>query len=103
MLCFLAVLRSFQERAKVTASVVDIDSDAHTVLFPATVSDRGGGNYEVRRQQGQQITTGGQLCHCARRHEDPKSGKGMITTRSLCNRRCRSSQRSRPPMGWRSC
>jgi hypothetical protein len=35
----------------VTASVLDIESDAHTVLFPATVSDRGSGNYEVRRQQ----------------------------------------------------
>lgn len=45
LLCFC----SFQDRARVTASVVDIESDAHTVLFPATVSDRGSGNYEVRR------------------------------------------------------
>jgi hypothetical protein len=55
-LCSPAVPCSFQERARVTASVVDIESDAHTVLFPATVSDRGSGNYEVRWHDGQRIT-----------------------------------------------
>lgn len=57
MMCCPAVPCSFQERAKVTASVVDIESDAHTVLIPATVSDRGSGNYEVRRQQGQAVAS----------------------------------------------
>ena len=57
--CSLAVLRSLQERAKVTASVVDIDADAHTVLFPATVSDRGGGNYEVSDSRGRGSPGGG--------------------------------------------
>lgn len=38
---------SFSDRAKVTASVVDIESEAHSVLFPATVVDTGGGTFEA--------------------------------------------------------
>lgn len=45
-----ALPHRFLERAKVSANVVDIESEAQSILFPASVTDLGGGDYEVRLQ-----------------------------------------------------
>ena len=39
--------QQFLERAKLAANVVDIDSEAQSILFPASVADLGSGKYEV--------------------------------------------------------
>jgi hypothetical protein len=93
-------LRSFQERARVTASVVDIESDAHTVLFPATVSDRGSGNYKVRWPRPWVCQVAALLLSEAVRLQ---AQTRPAINPSFCNRRCHSNPRSRPPMGWPLC
>ena len=39
--------QQFLERAKLAANVVDIDSEAQSILFPASVTQLGSGKYEV--------------------------------------------------------
>ena len=47
LMCWVLAFLRFMDRAKVTANVVDIDSDVQTVLHAADVSELGDGTVEV--------------------------------------------------------
>ena len=53
--CRVPAARRFLDRAKVTANVVDIESDTQTVLHAASVSELGDGNVEVMHYEAMRM------------------------------------------------